>query len=184
MDRRFFEALSELAATEFPKLEADGLIVYGQGRHFSSGADVGELVARLAGEGSEAGARFLAESTLGFHALSELPFPVVAAVGGCCFGSALELALACHYRVAARNAIFALPETTFGLMPGVGGTVRLPKLVGVGKAIEIILTGRALLAEEARTIGLVDLVVHRRRLLESAARLIHKLNRATTHPAA
>lgn len=184
IDGRFLDAFLRLTEDTLPGLDAQGLIVHGCGRHFSSGANIEELRGRLAGDAPARGEGLLAETTLAYQALTALPFPVVAAISGCCFGSALELALACHHRIAARNALFALPETTFDLMPGCGGTVRLPKLTGLGKAIELILTGRSLLADEAREIGLVTLVVDRSDLLETAGRLVKKLNPAPSKGAA
>jgi len=174
-NRAFIDAFRELAAKEFPGLEARGMIVHGAGRHFSSGADTDNLRTRITAVEVEAARRFLTQATMAFQALSDLPFPVVAAVSGCCIGSGAELALACHYRIAARGALFALPETTFDLMPGAGGTVRLPRVVGLGNAIELLLSGRALPADEALRIGLVDLVVEKNLLLDSAQRLIERL---------
>ncbi len=99
----------------------------------------------------------------------------MAAVGGCCLGSGLELALACRWRIAAANAVFALPETSFDLMPGCGGTVRLPSLVGRGRAVDLVLSGRFVDAGEAREIGLVDAIVDRRDLLAAARRLVERV---------
>jgi len=103
---------------------------------------------------------------------------VVAAISGCCLGAGLELALACHYRVSAPSAVFSLPEATFGLMPGCGGTVRLPALVGVGRAIELSLSGRTIGADEALACGLVDMVVEKKALLSTAVRTIGAFRRA------
>jgi enoyl-CoA hydratase len=83
---------------------------------------------------------------------------VVAAVNGYALGGGCELSMACHIRVASSNAVFGQPEVKLGLIPGYGGTQRLPRLVGRGRALEILLTGRNLTAEEAQTIGLVNLV--------------------------
>lgn len=166
----FFRALAALLPA-LRGLPLRGLVVHGSGRHFSSGADVETLRNGLLGETPALDAATLASATLTFQALAELPYPVVAAVGGCCLGSGLELALACRFRVAAENAVFALPETTFGLMPGCGGTVRLPRLLGPGRAVELLLSGRTLDAGEALAVGLVDAVVPRRGLLAAARRL-------------
>jgi enoyl-CoA hydratase/carnithine racemase len=179
MNRQFFDAWAELVR-ELPRLAVAGLIVRGRGRHFSSGADVEELRQRLGPAGSSAetcatAPGFLRDATAGFQALAQLPFPVVAAISGACLGSGLELALACHYRVATPTAVLGLPETSFQLMPGCGGTVRLPAVVGVGRAIELVLTGRRLLAPEAREMGLIDGVVERDELRSAAAGLIRRL---------
>jgi enoyl-CoA hydratase/carnithine racemase len=171
MDLAFFAELARLRREVFPGLSVRGLIVHGAGRHFSSGADVAELKAILAAEPDRAAA-LLRENHASFRALEAMPFPVVAAIGGACLGAGLELALACRVRIAAPRAVFALPEVSFGLMPGCGGTVRLPRLVGAAKAVELILTGRTLLADEARAVGLVDRVVDRRDLLAAAEGIV------------
>jgi enoyl-CoA hydratase len=89
-------------------------------------------------------------------AIEELPQPVVAAINGQCWGGGCELALACTVRIAAASATLSQPEIAAGIIPGAGGTQRLPRLVGPGRAFELILTGRVLAAEEARSIGLVE----------------------------
>ena len=91
--------------------------------------------------------------------LGTSPFPVVAALNGAALGGGLELALACDLRIAAAHAVFALPETSLGIIPAAGGTQRLPRVVGVSKALELILLGTRVDAEEARRIGLVNRVV-------------------------
>ncbi len=111
-----------------------------------------------------------------------MPFPVVAAVGGCCLGSGLELALACDYRLATPTSVFSSPEVEFELMPGAGGTVRLPRLVGPSKAMELMLTGRTVSGQEAHEIGLVDALAHRRELMSCAQKLIGRLMGNKTRP--
>lgn len=132
-----------------------GLVITGVGdRAFSAGAEVAEL-AGLTGPAAEArmdrGQRVLA-------ALEALPVPVVAAVNGYALGGGLELAMACDLRVASRSARFGQPEITLANIPGWGGTQRLPRLVGEGRAMELILTGRLIDADEAAVIGLVQQV--------------------------
>jgi enoyl-CoA hydratase/carnithine racemase len=144
-----------------------GLVIHGAGRHFSAGADLPEMRAGLQQDAGRWRAHLL-EATRHLERLSQLPYPVVAAISGCCLGSALELALACTRRVAAANAVFALPESTFGLLPGCGGTVRLPRLVGAGRAAELILSGRTFGAAEALEWGVVARVTTRERLLPEA----------------
>lgn len=174
MGQDFFRMLAALVRT-LGELPVRGLVIHGAGRHFSSGADVGALKAGLTGARSAHAAQALLEATSSFQAIAELPYPTVAAVGGCCLGSGLELALACRWRVAAANAVFALPETSFDLMPGCGGTVRLPSLVGRGRAVELLLSSRFVDAAEAREIGLVDAVVDRRELLSTARRFVERV---------
>jgi enoyl-CoA hydratase/carnithine racemase len=174
MDQGFFHTFAALVGT-LAALPVRGLVVHGAGRHFSSGADIDALKAGLAGAQLDLAKPALFAATSCFQAIAELPYPTVAAVGGCCLGSGLELALACRWRVAAANAIFALPETSFDLVPGCGGTVRLPTLVGRGRAVDLVLSGRFVAAEEAREIGLVDAVVDRRDLLAAARRLVERV---------
>lgn len=174
MGQEFFRTLAALVGT-LKDLSVRGLVVRGAGRHFSSGADIDALKAGLAGAQPAHAADALGAATSSFQVVAELPYPTVAAVGGCCLGSGLELALACRWRVAATNAVFALPETSFNLMPGCGGTVRLAPLVGRGRAVELLLSGRFVDAAEAREIGLVDAVVDRRDLLDAARRLVERV---------
>jgi enoyl-CoA hydratase/carnithine racemase len=175
MDVNFFHCFSTMRRNLFPGLNPGGLVVHGAGRHFSSGANVEELRNLLAGENGHRGEEFLLENVENFLALERMPCPVVAAVNGCCFGVGLELAMACRHRIATPTAVFASPEATFGLMPGCGGTVRLQRMLGPGKAAEIILSGRMIPAEEARELGLVDLIVDRKELLKTAEAVILKL---------
>ena len=174
MDHAFFRAFAALTGT-LGELPVRGLVVHGAGRHFSSGADVAALKAGVDGALPSLAAEALLEATASFQAIAQLPYPTVAAVSGCCLGSGLELALACRWRVAAANAVFALPETSFDLMPGCGGSVRLPLLVGRGRAAELLLSGRFVDAAEALEIGLVDAVVDRRDLLAAARRLVERV---------
>ena len=94
-------------------------------------------------------------------------------IRGCCLGAGMELALACHYRIAEKNAVFSLPEVTYDLMPGCGGTIRLPKLIDKGKAVEMILSGHTVLADEAKALGLIDRVVPKKMGQRAALEYIH-----------
>ena len=176
-DHLFFEELSEILSSISRDPETKGLILSGRGRHFSSGANIKELKDRLELPSATTLEELRSHSLTSFQGLANLPFPVVAAIQGCCLGSGMELALSCHYRICTKNALFCLPETRFGLMPGCGGTVRLTQLVGVGKAINLILSGRNLLAADALRLGIVDLITDKRDLLDTSARLIEKLRR-------
>jgi enoyl-CoA hydratase len=144
------------------------LIVTGAGeKSFIAGADINEL-APLDPPGAEEASRF------GQRVLDLLERggkPVIAAVNGYALGGGCELALACHLRIASENAVFGLPEVGLGIIPGYGGTQRLPRLVGMGRALEIILSGRRVKADEADRIGLVNRVVPQPKLLEEASAL-------------
>jgi enoyl-CoA hydratase/carnithine racemase len=172
MEGAFFAAFAALVRDVLPGLDARGLVVRGRGRHFSAGADVPRLKDRLAQPGAAAE---LAANAAAFGTLESLPFPVVAAVDGACLGSGLELALACGAVVATPSALLGAPESSFGLMPGCGGTVRLPSRVGAPAALDLVLTGRLLPADEALALGLVDAVVPRPDLFPAAARLVRGL---------
>lgn len=106
-----------------------------------------------------------------------LPQPVIAAVNGSAFGGGTELALACDIRVVSETAMFALTETSLGIIPGAGGTQRLPRLVGKGRAKELIFTARRMDAAEAKEIGLAEYVVNRESLLEKASELAGQIVR-------
>jgi enoyl-CoA hydratase len=144
------------------------LIVTGSGeKSFVSGADIQELAAldaRSAEEASRFGQRV-------FDRLADAPKPVIAAVNGYAFGGGCELALACHVRLASENAVIGLPEVGLGIIPGYGGTQRLPRLIGQGRALEMILTGGRVKADEAARIGLVQRVVPLPQLLAEAEAL-------------
>ena len=168
MNAAFFGALARHVAQVRGAPPPAGLVLRGVGRHFSSGADLEELGRRLATEPDPQVSRFLADNLRTFQTLAGLPFSTVAAVGGCCLGSGFELALACGERLASDNAVFSLPEGQYGLMPGCGGTVRLARLVGRGQAIRLILSGRNVMASEAKSLGLVSAVLPRKELRREA----------------
>jgi len=144
------------------------LVVTGQGeKAFISGADINELAPLTPGAAEDI-SRF-GQSVVDL--LEQSSKPVIAAVNGYAFGGGCELALACHMRLASDNAVMGLPETKLGIIPGYGGTQRLPRLVGPGRALELILSGRNVKADEAERIGLVNRVVPQAELLTEAVKL-------------
>lgn len=177
MDSALFAELRRIVAQELPALRTRGLVVRGRGRHFSSGAEIDEIVSSVAAQSEADALATLRANQAAVDALARSRLPVVAAISGCCFGSALELALGCQARVAADNALLALPEVQHALMPGCGGTVRLVALVGYRRALELVLRGRSLDAHEALAEGLVDRVVARGELDAEAAALVDDLAR-------
>jgi enoyl-CoA hydratase/carnithine racemase len=153
--------LSEVEQDEYIR----AVIVTGSGRFFCAGADINELAhLNTVHNGSEFAVR--GQSLL--SRIERLDKPVLAAINGTCVGGGLELALACHIRLAAAGAMMGLPEIKLGLIPGFGGTQRLPRIVGPSKAAEMILTGESLPAEEAFRIGLVSRVVPPHELMAQA----------------
>lgn len=141
-----------------------GVIVTGQGeKAFVAGADISELR-----ELNEVNARKFAESGQEVFALIEnCHKPVIAAVNGFALGGGCELAMACHIRVASQNARFGQPEVNLGVIPGYGGTQRLTQLIGKGKALELMMTGDMLTADQAEDLGLVNYVAHNHEELEA-----------------
>jgi len=141
---------------EVAKSDARALIITGAGsKAFCAGADIKELMGRgltAQKQGGEFG-----QAT--FAKLDTLPMPSVAVINGYAFGGGMELALACTFRLAARNAKMGTPEIKLGLIPGYGGTQRLPRVIGEARALEMVMTGRTVDAEEALRIGLVSRVV-------------------------
>ncbi len=164
----FFREFRDRVA-DLPSLSGlRAIVIGGEGRHFSSGADVDELLAL-----SEPG--LMMENYRAFLALEELHIPVIAAIRGVCLGSALELALFCHFRICADDAVLGLPETTFNLMPGIGGIQRLAALAGEARAIELILRGNTFTAAEAFTAGLADATLPKRGMDEKVMALAGSL---------
>ncbi len=131
-----------------------GIIVTGRGKHFSAGADIDRL--RDSARDPSGLAASLDRGKRLLDHLETVDVPTVAALRGTCFGGGLEIALACHIRVCGSNTLFAFPEVNLGLLPGLGGSVRLPGRIGLGRAMEVILTGDIVDAERACKIGLAD----------------------------
>jgi enoyl-CoA hydratase len=153
-----FSLIADLrrAFEEVAKSDARALLITGAGtKAFCAGADIKELMGR-----SLAAQKRDAESgQAAFAMLDRLPIPSLAVINGYAFGGGLELALACTFRIATRNAKMGLPEIKLGLIPGYGGTQRLPRVVGEPRALEMIMTGRTVDAEEACRMGLVNRLV-------------------------
>jgi enoyl-CoA hydratase len=148
-----------------------GLIVTGAGRAFIAGADISELAKE-----NSASARELAIRGQGiFRSFEKSRKPVIAAVNGFALGGGCELALACHIRIASESAKFGQPEVKLGTIPGYGGTERLPRLVGKGRALQLLLTGETIDAAEAYRIGLVNKVVAADALIPTATEMMKQI---------
>jgi enoyl-CoA hydratase len=146
--------------------EADPLIgctvITGSEKAFAAGADVKEMAQKTYVDA------YLGKFLDGWTRISETRKPVIAAVSGFCLGGGLELAMMCDFIIASDTARFALPEITLGIMPGAGGTQRLPRFIGKAKAMDLILTGRMMDAAEAERCGLIARVVSPDKLLDDA----------------
>ena len=147
------------------------LIITGAGKAFVSGADIKEMVEFSPMEamewetyGSELSVR-----------IENLRVPVIAAVNGCAFGGGCELAMACDIRIASEEAVFCHPESGLGIVPGFGGSQRLPRIIGAGRAKEMIYTGRKVSAEEAFSFRLVNRVVPSDKLMDEAIKIASEI---------
>ena len=151
-----------------------GVIITGAGRGFISGTDISEIHI-------DAKAEVTIEMSRQAHALFDkfdrLDKPIIAAVNGYAMGGGAELALACDLRVASTKAVFALPEVSLGVAPCYGGTQRLPRLIGAGRAKDLLFTGRKVGAEEAFSIGLVERLAEPESLMEEATALMKSILR-------
>lgn len=180
IDRPPVNALSRDTLTELESaiaaVAADAtvraVVVTGAGaKAFVAGADIAEFPTMTPATGEELSRR---GSTI-FTKLETMPKPVIAAVNGVCLGGGCELAMACDLRVAASGARFGQPEINLGIIPGYGGTQRLPRLVGASRAKYICMSGEHVDAQEALRIGLADLVVPEAELMDAALGLARKL---------
>jgi enoyl-CoA hydratase/carnithine racemase len=148
------------------------VIITGTGRFFCAGADVNELAHLNAVHGA---VEFSVHGQLLFTRIERLDKPVIAAINGTCLGGGLELALACHIRIASQGIQLGLPEVKLGLIPGFGGTQRLPRVIGASHAAQMILSGETVSAEEALRIGLVSRVASFDELLPQASALAARI---------
>jgi enoyl-CoA hydratase len=162
---QIFDALAE-------NQEVKGVIITGGGeKSFVAGADISEFL-QIKGE---AAVGFMARGQRIFDKIEAFDRPVIAAVNGFALGGGNELAMCCDIRIAAENALFGQPEVNLSIIPGYGGTQRLPRLVGPGKAKEMILADERINAQEAFRIGLVQRVVPKGQALEEAKKVLKKI---------
>jgi enoyl-CoA hydratase/carnithine racemase len=157
LSRTVLEELDRIIAELDLKDEVGAVVITGAGRMFAAGADI-EEIAEI--ESGRTGEELSARGQAVMNRIEGMSKVAIAAVNGLfCLGGGLELAMACHIRIAGDRVRLGLPEITLGIMPGFGGTQRLPRLVGPAKALELILTGDRIKAAEALEIGLVNQVV-------------------------
>lgn len=169
LDTKTREELKEVV--ERAEKEVRVLIITGSGKAFAAGADVNELIQRdplKAIEATKLGTEL-------FTRIEELEIATIAAINGFALGGGCELAMACDIRIASNKAKFGQPEINLGIIPGAGGTQRLPRLVGLGMAKKLVLTGEIIDANEAFRIGLVDEVVEHEKLMDRAKEVANKI---------
>jgi enoyl-CoA hydratase len=172
LDDRTMEELDAAFAALAADGSVRGVILTGAGeKAFVAGADIGELATQSPVDGKERSIRGQKVLTR----IENLGKPVIAAINGFALGGGCELAMACHVRVASENARLGTPEVKLGIMCGYAGSQRLPRLVGKGRALELLLTGEMVDAAEALRIGLVNRVVPREKLMAEAEGLLRKM---------
>ena len=172
LSREVLDELEEYVVAIGRDDDIKGVIITGSGsKAFAAGADIAQFKSMGAMEGH----RFALRGQAVFNRIEALPKPVIAAVNGFALGGGCELALACHLRTASEGASFGQPEVNLGLIPGYGATQRLPRLIGLGRATEMILTGERISAACAHEIGLVNRVFPAEELLEGTGKLLRTI---------
>lgn len=166
MDLDVFDQLQQRAAEIAADPDIGAVVVAGRDGVFSAGIDLAVLGEGFGAQGLEQA--FVARLQQAFTAYEELDVPTMAAIEGYCFGAGIQLALACHLRLVAPDAQLSVMERRWALVPDLGGTVRLPRLVGPGRATELILTARRVDAEEALRIGLAEVALPAEAPLDAA----------------
>lgn len=158
--------------------QTKAVIVSGTGRHFSSGADIDQLLNFVVSESTYKDYEIVnypdwyIKCKKAFLSLSDKNVPVISLIKGFCIGSGFELALSSHIRICEKNAQIALPESTFGLLPGVNGTLKMCENIGCVKAFDLIFRGAFINEDEALDIGLIDCVVRKKESLECAKKFV------------
>ena len=168
LNRDVVEELEELIGS-IQNNKTIAVLIIGSGAHFAAGADIKNMVDLNVEEAKE----FSFSNT--FSKLANLEIPTIAAIEGFALGGGLELALACDLRIASRTAKLGFPEINLGIMPGAGGTIRGPRIIGASRAKELILLGEMIEADQAEQIGLVNKVVQPEVLMDSAMEWAKKL---------
>jgi len=172
LNRSVIGELSEHLKQNRANDDVKAIIITGEGESaFAAGADISEFqeyptkeAILMAKRGHEV-----------FNRVENYPKPIVAAVNGFCLGGGCELAMATHFRVCSNNAKFGQPEVNLGLIPGYGGTQRLPQLIGKGKAMEMLLTGDIIDAEQAKQLGLVNYIFPQEKLVDETVKILQKI---------
>jgi enoyl-CoA hydratase len=170
LNKTVLNEIGQAMQTIYDDRNIKAAIITGQGaKAFVAGADISEFLEVK----DEEGADLAKKGQQIFFKIENCPKPVVAAVNGFALGGGCELAMACHFRLASDNAKFGQPEVNLGLIPGYGGTQRLTMLVGKGKAMELMMSGNIIDANEAKNIGLVNYVTTPENLLERTKEILN-----------
>ena len=167
LNTRFFNEMDALVAEINNKKDVRAMIITGEGKAFVAGADIAEMVDK----DSDGGVAFSRLGQNTFSSLGKMSIPVIAAINGFALGGGLELAMGCDFRIASTKAKFGQPEVSLGLIPGYAGTQRLPRLVGMGDALYLLMTADMIGAEDALRIGLVQKVVEPEELMKTATKV-------------
>lgn len=183
MTLSFFAELNHLVQYIEKLKEIKGLVISGNGRHFSSGTDLPAIL-EVVEQNTIVDALghpviipdFLLNNYLSLQILERLPFPVLSAIRGVCLGSAMELTLFSHFRFCSEDSVFGLPESTFNLIPGLGGISKVYHLSGKAKAMELVLKGKTFLASEALKFKLVDKILPKKELIQQSCIFIKSIS--------
>jgi len=175
MTLAFFDELNHLVQSVGETEGIKGMVISGNGRHFSSGTDLqgilNEIEQKAISDDSNRPVHvpdFLLKNYSSLRIIEQLSIPVVAAIRGACLGSAMELALFSHFRFCSEDAVFGLPESTFNLIPGLGGILKVSHLSGKAKTMELILGGNTFPASDALKFKLVDKILPKKELISKS----------------
>ena len=171
LNTQFFREMDNMVADIKKQEDVKVMVITGEGKAFAAGADIAEMVDMNEAQGTEFSK--IGQNT--FRGLELLEIPVIAAINGFALGGGCELTLACDIRVASSKAKFGQPEVNLGLIPGYAATQRLPRLLGLGNALYLLLSGEMITAEEALRMGLVQKVVEPEQLMEEVMALAKKI---------
>ena len=184
MSLRFFSELEGMVSEMKRMNGLEALVISGAGRHFSSGAALDELFSLVDDKESNNPEQaispmleLLTRNNISFLFFEQAQFPVITAIKGVCLGSAMELALFSHFRFCSEDAVLGLPETTFGLMPGIGGISAISAISGQAIAIELALKGNTFTASEAKDFHLVDALFPKKEVIPAAVEFAKSIMR-------
>ncbi len=167
LNSRFFMEMDAMVRQVSGMPEIRVMVITGEGKAFVAGADIAEMVDMT----PEQGIAFSKTGQNTFRSLEKMEIPVIGAINGFALGGGLELAMGCDFRIASNKAKFGQPEVNLGMIPGYAGTQRLPRLVGMGDALFLLMSGEMIGADDALRIGLVQKVVEPEQLLEETLKI-------------